>query len=650
MKRLKEKVALLPDTPGVYQFLGADGQVMYVGKAKNLKRRVSSYFLAKAGHSAKVRVMIGKIEDLRHVVVATENEALLLENNMIKSIQPRYNTLLKDDKTYPWIAIRNEPFPRVVSTRRRERDGSQYFGPYASVYVQKSVLETLRSLYTLRTCSLNLSPEAIAKGRYSVCLEYHIGNCKGPCVGKQTEEEYRESIAMAASLLKGDTRATRDYLQKQMEEAAARLHFEEAARYKKKIDILTQYQSKSVVVSNTLTNLDIFSLVVDEGVAFCNFMRIVEGSVVNSFTVELKPGLEDEPRDVLTYAIGRIRDRLGTPLSREVIVPFLPQEELFAGTTFTIHKRGDKLRLLELSERNCRVYRLEKLKQIEIKDPARHTERILATLQKELHLKELPRHIECFDNSNLQGTNPVASCVVFRDARPSKKEYRHFNIKTVVGANDFASMEEIVSRRYRRLLAEGADLPQLIVVDGGKGQLHFAYDVLRRLGLEQRIAIVGLAKRIEEVYFPHDPLPYYIDRNSEALKVLMHIRDEAHRFGITFHRQKRSLAFIKSELENIPSLGSRSVEKLLKHYHTLSRIRKAPVEELAELIGAHRAAEVVRYFATPTTTEPNATPPAPTTSEPTNKLAHELAHEPANKPISPTGSSTDSSSGDATPK
>ena len=405
-----------------------------------------------------------------------------------------------------------------------------------------------------------------------------------------------------------------------------------------------------MVVSNTLTNLDIFSLVVDEGVAFCNFMRIVEGSVVNSFTVELKPGLEDEPRDVLTYAIGRIRDRLGTPLSREVIVPFLPQEELFAGTTFTIHKRGDKLRLLELSERNCRVYRLEKLKQIEIKDPARHTERILATLQKELHLKELPRHIECFDNSNLQGTNPVASCVVFRDARPSKKEYRHFNIKTVVGANDFASMEEIVSRRYRRLLAEGADLPQLIVVDGGKGQLHFAYDVLRRLGLEQRIAIVGLAKRIEEVYFPHDPLPYYIDRNSEALKVLMHIRDEAHRFGITFHRQKRSLAFIKSELENIPSLGSRSVEKLLKHYHTLSRIRKAPVEELAELIGAHRAAEVVRYFATPTTTEPNATPPAPTTSEPTNKLAHELAHEPANKPISPTGSSTDSSSGDATPK
>ncbi len=595
--RLKEKVSLLPDSPGVYQFLGADGQVIYVGKAKNLKRRVSSYFLAKAGHSAKVRVMVGKIEDLRHVVVATENEAFLLENNLIKSLQPRYNTLLKDDKTYPWVAIRNESFPRVVSTRRRERDGSQYFGPYASVYVQKSVLETLRSLYTLRTCSLNLSPEAIARGRYSVCLEYHIGNCKGPCVGLQTEEQYRESIAMAASLLKGDTRATREYLQRQMEEAAARLHFEEAARYKKKIEILAQYQSKSVVVSNTLTNLDVFSLVVDEGVAFCNFMRIVEGAVVNTFTVELKPGLEDEPCDVLTYAVSRIRDRLGTSLSREVIVPFLPREELFEGVTFTIPKRGDKLRLLELSERNCRVYRLEKLKQIEIKDPARHTDRVLATLQKELHLKEPPRHIECFDNSNLQGTNPVASCVVFRDARPSKKEYRHFNVKTVIGANDFASMEEIVSRRYTRLLAEGADLPQLIVVDGGKGQLSFAYEVLRRLGLEQRIAIVGLAKRIEEVYFPHDPLPYYIDRNSEALKVLMHIRDEAHRFGITFHRQKRSLAFIKSELESIPSLGSRSVEKLLKRYRTISRIRRVSFEELSDLIGAHRAEEVVKYFA-----------------------------------------------------
>ena len=562
IQQLKEKVALLPDSPGVYQFLGDDGKVIYVGKAKNLKRRVSSYFLARADYSPKVRVMVGKIADLRHTVVATESEALLLENNMIKSIQPRYNILLKDDKTYPWIVIRNEPFPRVLSTRRFLRDGSQYFGPYASVYIQKEILEILRGIYQLRTCSLNLSPEAIAKGRYSVCLEYHIGNCKGPCVGRQSEEEYRESIGMVASLLKGDTRATRDYLQRLMNEAAAEMRFEDAGRYKKRLDLLAGYQSKSVVVSNTLGSMDVFSLIIDDGVAFCNFMRIVQGAVVNSFTVELKPGLEDEPRDVLSYAVGSIRDRLQGHL-----------------------------------ERNCRLYRLEKLKQIEIKDPARHVTRVMAALQKELHLNEPPHHIECFDNSNLQGTNPVASCVVFRDGKPSRKEYRHFNIKTVVGANDFASMEEVVTRRYSRLLEEGAELPQLIVVDGGKGQLRFAYETLKRLGLEQKIAIVGLAKRIEEVYFPHDPMPYYIDRNSEALKVLMHIRDEAHRFGITFHRQKRSLAFIKSELEQIPTLGARSVEKLLQKFRTISRIRKASADELAEVIGARRAAEVIRYFA-----------------------------------------------------
>ncbi len=597
IRQLKEKVSLLPDSPGVYQFLGEDGRVIYVGKAKNLKRRVSSYFLARADHSPKVRVMVSKIADLRHTVVATESEALLLENNMIKSIQPRYNILLKDDKTYPWIVIRNEPFPRVLSTRRVLRDGSLYFGPYASVYIQKEILDILRGIYQLRTCSLNLSPEAIAKGRYSVCLEYHIGNCKGACVGLQSEEEYRESTKMVASLLKGNTRVTRDYLQGLMDKAAAEMRFEDAGRYKRRLELLAGYQSKSVVVSNTLGSMDVFSLIVDDGEAFCNFMRIVEGAVVNSFTVELKLGLEDEPRDVLSYAMGSICDRLQGQLQHEVLVPFLPTEELFEGVTFSVPQRGDKLRLLELSERNCRLYRLEKLKQMEIKNPARHVERVMAALQKELHLSEPPHHIECFDNSNLQGTNPVASCVVFRDGKPSRKEYRHFNIKSVVGANDFASMEEVVTRRYSRLLSEGAELPQLIVVDGGKGQLRFAYETLVRLGLEQKIAIVGLAKRIEEVYFPHDPVPYYIDRNSEALKVLMHIRDEAHRFGITFHRQKRSLAFIKSELEQIPTLGTRSVEKLLQRFRTISRIRRASAVELAEVIGAHRAAEVVRYFA-----------------------------------------------------
>ncbi|WP_101571517.1 excinuclease ABC subunit UvrC [Alistipes sp. cv1] len=594
---LKEKVALLPESPGIYQFLGADGRVIYVGKAKNLKRRVYSYFTSKANESAKVRVMVSRIADLRHTVVATENEAFLLENSMIKSLQPRYNILLKDDKTYPWIVIRNEPFPRVQSTRRRERDGSRYFGPYASVYIQKTVLDLVRSIHSLRTCSLNLSPEAIAKGKYSVCLEYHIGNCKGPCVGLQSETEYREGIELVTSLLRGDTRETTEYLRAKMVGAAAEMRFEEAAVYKKRIEALAAYQSKSVVVSNTLTNLDVFSLVVDDDAAYCNFMRIADGAVVNSFTVELKPGLEDRPQDILTYAISRIAEQLpGGRLSREAIVPLLPAQELFEGVTFTVPQRGDKLHLLELSERNSRLYRLEKLKQIEIKDPERHTNRILAALQKELHLSVPPRHIECFDNSNLQGTNPVASCVVFRDAKPARKEYRHFNIKTVVGANDFASMKEVIGRRYRRLLDEDAELPQLIVVDGGKGQLRFAYETLLRLGIADRVAIVGLAKRIEEVYFPHDSTPYYLDRNSEALKVLMHIRDEAHRFGITFHRKKRSLAFIKSELESIPTLGNRSVEKLLQRFRTLSRIRTASETELSELIGRQRAAEVIRYF------------------------------------------------------
>lgn len=594
---LKEQVALLPLEPGVYQFLDRTGTVIYVGKAKSLRKRVSSYFMQNKEHPPKVRVLVRQIAEIRHIVVDSETDALLLENSLIKELQPRYNILLKDDKTYPWIVIRNEPFPRVLSTRRFVRDGSQYFGPYASVYIQKEILEMLRGIYQLRTCSLNLASDQIAKGKYRVCLEYHIGNCKGPCIGQQSEEEYRESIGMVASLLKGDTRATREYLQQRMTEAAAEMRFEEAGRYKKRLELLAGYQSKSVVVSNTLGSMDVFSLIVDEGIAFCNFMRIAQGSIVNTFTVELKPGLEDEPRDVLSYAITSIRDRLQGLLQREVLVPFLPNEELFEGITFNIPQRGDKLRLLELSERNCRLYRLEKLKQIEIKDPAKHVTRVMAALQKELHLKVAPHHIECFDNSNLQGTNPVASCVVFRDGKPSRKEYRHFNIKTVVGANDFASMEEVVTRRYSRLLAEGAELPQLIVVDGGKGQLRFAYETLQRLGLEQQIAIVGLAKRIEEVYFPHDPMPYYIDRNSEALKVLMHIRDEAHRFGITFHRQKRSLAFIKSELEQIPSLGSRSVEKLLQRFRTISRIRKATMDELTEVIGAHRASEVIRYFA-----------------------------------------------------
>ena len=595
--KLKAKAALLPTTPGVYRFIGRGGEVIYVGKAKNLRRRVASYFIDRADLHPKVRVMVGRAVDLEHIVVATEADALLLENNMIKSLRPRYNILLKDDKTYPWIAVRNEPFPRVVSTRRMERDGSQYFGPYASVHMQKTVLELIRSVYQLRTCSLCLSPEAIAKDKYSVCLEYHIGNCKGPCVGMQSPGDYAEQIDQVKAVLRGDLRATRADLTRRMQEAASQMKFELAQSFKHKLDVLEDYHSKSVIVSSTLSDLDVFGLVVDDDAAYCNFTRIVSGAVVNSFTVELKLGMEQTEADILTYAVGQIAERIEGGLSHEAIVPTLPARELYPDIRFSVPQRGEKLKLLEFAVKSARIYRLEKLKNMEIKDPARHSERIVARLQKDLRLPAPPRHIECFDNSNLQGTHPVASCVVFRDGKPSRKEYRHFNIKTVVGPDDFASMREIIGRRYNRLLAEGAELPDLIVVDGGKGQLSSAYTVLTELGLEKRIPIIGLAKRIEEVFYPHDPEPYYLDRNSESLRVIMHLRDEAHRFGITFHRKKRSLAFIKSELEAIPGLGTVSVEKLLRRFKTVSGIKKASANELAAVIGAHRAAEVLKFYA-----------------------------------------------------
>ncbi len=595
-EKLKEQVALLPLLPGVYQFLNREGVVIYVGKAKSLRKRVSSYFLDSRDHTPKVRVLVRQIAEIRHIVVATEADALLLENNLIKSLQPRYNILLKDDKTYPWIVIRNEPFPRVESTRRMVRDGSRYFGPYASVMMQKSILEMIRGVYQLRTCSLNLSPEAIARGKYGVCLEYHIGNCKGPCVGRQSEEEYRHDIDLIISMLSGDMRTTRNFLEKQMHAEAQKMNFELAARYKTRLQLLENYQSKSVIVSSTLSNLDVFSLLTDEGVAYCNFVRIKAGAVVNTFTAEFSLGAEEDEASIFTHAIRQMSERISGELAQEVVVPFLPETSLFPDVEFTVPKRGDKLKLLEFSQRSAKIYRLEKLKNIEIKDPARHSRRIVEALQRELRLPEPPRHIECFDNSNLQGTNPVASCVVFRDGKPSRKEYRHFNIKTVVGPDDFASMREIIGRRYRRLLEEGAELPQLIIVDGGKGQLSSAYGVLKELGLEKRIPIIGLAKRIEEVFYPNDPEPYYLDRTGEPLKVIMHLRDEAHRFGITFHRHKRSLAFIKSELESIPGLGSVSVTKLLRQFKTVSAIRKASEKQLAETIGLSRAKAVRTFY------------------------------------------------------
>ncbi len=596
LKKLKEQVALLPLSPGVYQFLNRDGVIIYVGKAKSLRKRVSSYFIENRDHAPKVRVMVRHIAEIRHIVVNTEADALLLENNLIKTLQPRYNILLKDDKTYPWIVIRNEPFPRVQSTRRLVRDGSRYFGPYASVMMQKNMLELIKGLYPMRTCSLNLSSEAIARGKYSVCLDYHLGNCKGPCVGKQTEEEYRQNTERIAAMLGGDLRSTKQWLEESMKTAAAEMNFELANRYKMRLQLLENYTSKSVIVSSSLLNLDVFSILKDVDAVYCNFVRIVRGAVVNTFTVQFSLGAEEDDQTILSRAILQISDRLAGPLSREVIVPFLPEERLFPETSFTVPKRGDKLKLLEFSQKGCRVYRLERLKNLEIKDPMRHTDRLLESMRRELHMEELPRHIECFDNSNLQGTHPVASCVVFRDGKPSRKEYRHFNIKTVVGPDDFASMREIVGRRYRRLLDEGAELPQLIVVDGGKGQLSSAYSVLKELGIENRVKIVGLAKRIEEIFFPGDPDPYYLDRTGEPLKVIMHLRDEAHRFGITFHRQKRSAAFIHSELEAVPGLGPKSIAKLMNHFKSISGICRASQEEVAKVVGASKAMALKQHF------------------------------------------------------
>ena len=596
---LKEQVALLPLEPGVYQFLDRTGTVIYVDKAKSLRKRVSSYFMQNKEHPPKVRVLVRQIAEIRHIVVDSETDALLLENSLIKELQPRYNILLKDDKTYPWIVVRRENFPRIQSTRQLQRDGSQYFGPYSSVTMQHSILEFIREVIPLRTCSLNLAPEAIARGRYTVCLQYHLGNCKGPCIGAQSAEEYRQLLDMAVSVLKGDLRPVRAYLEGEMRRAAEALQFETAQRYKSRLAALENYSARSVIVSARIVDVDVFSLVEDDDAAYCNFLRIRNGSITAVSTVRLTPGVDTDRAQMLTLAIQHVVEQIaGGELAREVIVPFLPSATmLFDGVTFTVPRRGEKLDLLAFSERSARIYRAEQLKNMEIKNPERHTERLMNAMQKELRLPRQPRHIECFDNSNLQGTNPVASCVVFRDGRPSRKEYRHFNIKTVVGADDFASMREIVFRRYTRLMAEGQELPDLVIVDGGKGQLSNAYAVLCELGLEKQVPIVGLAKRLEEIYYPGDPMPYYLSRTGEPLKVVCHIRDEAHRFGITFHRQKRSNDFLRSELKGIAGIGPRTVETLLGHFRTVARIRNASDEELIELIGAARTQRLRKHFA-----------------------------------------------------
>ena len=588
---------MLPMSAGCYLFENSKGEVIYVGKAKHLRNRVRSYFVESRDHSAKVRVMVRQIASMRHIVVDSETDALLLENSLIKTLQPRYNILLKDDKSYPWIAVTSEQFPRVLSTRQIVRDGSQYYGPYGSISAQRAVLDFIREALPLRSCRQNMSEESIAKAKHAPCLQYHLGNCKAPCIGKCSRDDYKKFVDIATSVLKGDLRPVRSYLEGEMMRAAEELKFEVAARYKARIDALERYASRSVIVSAKMGDVDIFSLLVDDDEAYCNFLRVRNGSITAVHTATIAVGVESDEREIMTLGIQHIKENIAGELAREVLVSHLPYEELFEGIKFSIPQRGEKHDLLEFSLRSAKTTRAEKLKNLEIHNPARHADRLMEAMRRELRLAKEPRHIECFDNSNLQGTNPVASCVVFRDGKPSRKEYRHFNIKTVVGADDFASMREILTRRYSRLLDEGAELPDLIVVDGGKGQLSSAYAVLQELGIAERVPIVGLAKRLEEVFYPNDPMPYYLSRTGEPLKVICHIRDEAHRFGITHHRNRRSKNFIKTGLEGIEGVGEKSTTALLRHFRTLTNIRKATFEEIAEIVGKSKAQKVVEHLA-----------------------------------------------------
>lgn len=586
------KLKTLPSSPGVYQFYDKDEKILYVGKAKNLKKRVLSYF-NKKHDSGKTRVLVKKIVDIKHIVVPTETDALLLENNLIKKLQPRYNVLLKDDKSYPWICIKNERFPRIFTTRRFIKDGSEYFGPYTSMKTVRTLLDLIKGLYPLRTCNYDLSKEKINAGKYKVCLEYHIGNCKGPCEGYQTLNEYDEQIKGIKEIIKGNFKDSLHQFKIQMKELASEMHFEEAQKVKEKIDVLENYQSRSTIINPKISNVDVFSIVSDESYGYVNFLQISYGSIIRAHTVEMKKKLVETDKELLELAIIELRQRFNSN-SKEMYVPF--EVEVEEGLKITIPKLGDKKRILELSERNAKFYRLERFKQVKITDPDRHVNRIMAQMHKDLRLSKEPRHIECFDNSNIQGTHPVAACVVFKNGKPNKKEYRHYNIKTVNGPDDFASMEEVVHRRYRRLLEEDESLPQLIVIDGGKGQLSSALKSLDRLGLRGKIAIIGIAKRLEEIYYPDDPIPMYLDKKSETLKIIQQLRNEAHRFGITFHRNKRSNAAINSELESIEGIGEKTIEDLLKKFKSVKRIKEASIETLIKVVGVSKAERIYATF------------------------------------------------------
>ena len=592
-EEIRLKLKVLPDKPGVYQFFDASDKILYVGKAKNLKKRVTSYF-NKTLDSGKTRVLVRQIVDIKYIVVDTELDALLLENNLIKKYQPKYNIQLKDDKTYPWICIKKEPFPRVFTTRRIIKDGSKYFGPYPSVKVVNTLLAFIRELYPLRSCSLDLSPKKIAEGKHKVCLEYHLGNCLGPCEGFEAQDNYDHYIDEIEHIVKGHIGDVIKSLKNKMNEYSASMSFEQAQQVKLKIDTINRYKAKSTVVSPSIHQVEVITVLQDPKTAFVNYLAINSGAIIHGFTVEVKKKLEETDAEIISYVLPEMRSRFNS-ITTEVLLAEDIDIEL-EGTKFFVPQRGDKKALIELSQRNTKFYRLEKRKQEQIKNPERHTERILEQIRVDFRLKDSPVHIECFDNSNLQGTNAVSACVVFKNAKPSKKDYRHFNIKTVEGPDDFASMEEAVYRRYKRLLEEKQSLPQLIVIDGGKGQLSASLTTLERLDLRGKIAIVGIAKRLEEIFFPGDSYPIYIDKKSESLRVIQYLRNEAHRFGITHHRNKRSKASLTSELTQIKGIGPGAHEDLIKNLKSIQKIKTSSLEELSSIIGKSKAKLVFNYF------------------------------------------------------
>ena len=582
----------LPAKPGVYQFLDSNGTIIYVGKARELRKRVMSYF--SGDQSGKTRMMLNKAADIRHIVVDNESDALLLENNLIKKHQPRYNILLKDDKTFPWICIKNEPFPRIFSTRNFSRDGSLYFGPYTSALMVKTLITLIRQLFQLRTCSYNLTQSNIAEGKFKVCLEYHLGNCKAPCTGRQSEEDYSKTIRQIRDILKGNILAVMDHLKSEMASLSAELKFEEAQKIKEKLELLSSYRSKSSIVSNTIINVDVFGYAEDGGIAYLSYLRVSHGAIIQAFTLEIRSRLDEDKESLLGMGITEIRQRAGSD-STEVIIPFRP-DILLAGIRYTVPEIGDKRKLLDLATRNAIYFKLEQRKRSEERSSEARTGKNLEKVKKDLHMPVTPVHIECFDNSNTMGTNPVAACVVFRNGKPAKKEYRHFNIKSVEGTDDFSSMEEIVYRRYKRMIDEKRQVPSLVIIDGGKGQLSAAMNSIVKLGLRGKITLIGIAKRLEEIYFPGDSIPVYIDKNSYSLKLIQQIRNEAHRFGINFHRDKRSTDMVKSILDNINGVGPKTKEILLREYNSIDEIRNAGEENLKKLVGAGKAKILTKFL------------------------------------------------------